>query len=95
MITLLLVMQKARLCYYTIITYYYVLLHRVLLLLIITCFNLPNLQMRLPPVLVAARPSDPPKLCRSVAPRARPLILQSKPSIVFWNSLRDSGVIDR
>ena len=33
------------------------------------------------------RPSDPPKLCRSAAPRARPLILQSK--IVFWNSLRN------
>ena len=32
--------------------------------------------------------SDTPKLCRSVAPRALPLILQSKPSITFWNSLR-------
>ena len=27
-----------------------------------------------------------PKLCQSAAPRTWPLILQSKPSIVFWNS---------
>ena len=37
----------------------------------------------------AARPSEPPKLCRSAAPRTRALNLQSKPSIVFWNSLRE------
>ena len=36
---------------------------------------------------LAARPSDPPKLCRSAAPRARALNLQSKPSILFWKSL--------
>ena len=35
------------------------------------------------------RPSDQPKLCWSAAPRARPLILPSKPLIVFWNSLRE------
>ena len=33
--------------------------------------------------------SDPPKLCRSAAPRARLSTLQSKPSIVFSNSLRE------
>ena len=38
---------------------------------------------------VCARPSDPPTLCRSAAPRAWPLILQSNPSIVFSNSLRE------
>ena len=38
---------------------------------------------------VCARPSDPPKLCWSAAPRAWPLILQSNPSIVFSNSLRE------
>ena len=32
-------------------------------------------------------PSDPPKLCRSTAPRELPLIL--KPLISFWNSLRE------
>ena len=32
--------------------------------------------------------SDLPKLCQSLAPRAQPLILQSKPLIVFWNSLQ-------
>ena len=30
-----------------------------------------------------------PKLCRSSAPRAWPLILQSKPLIVLWSSLRE------
>ena len=38
---------------------------------------------------VCARRSDPPTLCRSAAPRARPLIFQSKTSIILWNSLRD------
>ena len=38
---------------------------------------------------VCARPSDPPKLCLSAAPRAWPLIWQSNPSIVFSNSLWD------
>ena len=38
---------------------------------------------------VCARPSDPPKLCRSAAPKTWPFILQSNPSIVFSNSLRD------
>ena len=33
------------------------------------------------------RPSDPPKLCRSAAPRALPLNFQSKSLIVFSNSL--------
>ena len=32
-----------------------------------------------------------PKLCRSAAPRALPLILQSKPSIVFWMSRWPAG----
>ena len=32
---------------------------------------------------------SPPKLCRSAAPRAWPLMLQSNPSIVFSNSLRE------
>ena len=36
---------------------------------------------------VCARPSDPPKLRRSAAPRALSLILQSKSSIFLWNSL--------
>ena len=36
---------------------------------------------------VCARPSNQPKPCRSAAPRAWSLVLQSKPSIVFWNSL--------
>ena len=36
---------------------------------------------------VSARRSEPPKLCRSAAPRAWPLTLQSKPSIVFCKSL--------
>ena len=36
---------------------------------------------------VCTRLSNPPKLCRSAAPRAWPLILQSNPSIVFSNSL--------
>ena len=35
-----------------------------------------------------ARPTSPRKLCRSSAPRARPLILQSKPEMVSWNSIR-------
>ena len=34
------------------------------------------------------RPGDLRQPCRSAAPRAWPLILPSKPSIVFWNSLR-------
>ena len=38
---------------------------------------------------VCARPSDPAKLCLSAAPRAWPLILQSNPSIVFSNSIRE------
>ena len=38
---------------------------------------------------VGARPFDPTKLCQSAAPRARILILQSKSSILFWNSLRE------
>ena len=46
MITLLFVMQRASLCYYTIITYYYVIITSGLLLPIITYFNLPNLQMK-------------------------------------------------
>ena len=33
--------------------------------------------------------SDPPKQCQSAAPLAEPLILQSKPSIVFWNSFQE------
>ena len=37
---------------------------------------------------VCACPSDQPKLCLTAAPSARPLILQSKPSTIFWNSLR-------
>ena len=37
---------------------------------------------------VTGSPSDPTKLCQSAAPKAWHLILQSKPSIVFWNSLR-------
>ena len=37
---------------------------------------------------VCARPSDPRKQFRRAAPRAWPLILPSKPSITFWNSLR-------
>ena len=37
---------------------------------------------------VCARPSDPRKQSRRAAPRAWPLILPSKPSITFWNSLR-------
>ena len=32
---------------------------------------------------VCARPSDPPKLCQSAAPRAWSLILQSNPSTFF------------
>ena len=36
---------------------------------------------------VCDRPSDQPKLCWSAALRARPLILRSKSSLVFWNSL--------
>ena len=32
-------------------------------------------------------PSDLPKLCLRAAPRAWPLILPSKTSITFWNSL--------
>ena len=38
---------------------------------------------------VCASPSDQPKVCRSTAPRALPLILQSKPLIVLWNSLQE------
>ena len=34
------------------------------------------------------RQSDPQKLCWCTAPRAWPLILQSKTSIAFWNSLQ-------
>ena len=37
---------------------------------------------------VCARPSDPRKQSRRAAPRAWPLILPSKPSITFWNSLQ-------
>ena len=37
---------------------------------------------------VRARPSKSSKLCWSAAPRAGPLILLSKPSIFFWNSLQ-------
>ena len=37
---------------------------------------------------VCARPSDPRKQSRRAAPRAWPLILPSKPSITFWDSLR-------
>ena len=33
----------------------------------------------------------PPKMCLSAAPRAQPLILQSKPSIFFSSSLQESG----
>ena len=36
-----------------------------------------------------------PKMCLSAAPRAPPLILQSKPSIFFSSSLQESGVIAR
>ena len=36
---------------------------------------------------ICARPSDPRKQCRRAAPWAWPLILPSKPSITFWNSL--------
>ena len=36
-----------------------------------------------------APPSYLLKLCRSAAPRAQPMILQSKRSIIFWNSLRE------
>ena len=43
--------------------------------------------LRLP--CVCACPSYPPNLCRSAAPRAWPLILQSNPSIVFSNRLRE------
>ena len=39
--------------------------------------------------LVCVCQSDLPKLCLRAAPRAWPLILQSKPSIAFWNSLRE------
>ena len=38
---------------------------------------------------VCARPYDPPKLCWNAAPRAWPLILQSKPSNVLSNNLRE------
>ena len=38
---------------------------------------------------VCDSPSDPSKLCQGAALRAWPLILRSKPSIVFWNSLRE------
>ena len=38
---------------------------------------------------VCAAQSDPPKMCLSAAPRAWSWILQSKPSIVFRNSLRE------
>ena len=38
---------------------------------------------------VCACLSDPPKLCWSAAPRAWPLILQSKPSIALCNNLRE------
>ena len=37
--------------------------------------------------IVCARQSNPSKLCLSVTPRDEPLILQSKPSIIFWSSL--------
>ena len=40
-----------------------------------------------PSPFVCARPSDPRKQSRKLAPRAWPLILPSKPSITFWNSL--------
>ena len=50
---------------------------------------------RLGNALCLCSPVRPPKLYLSVAPRAWPLNLQSKPSIIFWNSLRDSGVIAR
>ena len=36
---------------------------------------------------VSACPSSLPKLCQSAAQRARPLLLQSKPSAVFWINL--------
>ena len=39
-------------------------------------------------ISVCARPSDPRKQSRRAPPRAWPLILPSKPSITFWNSLR-------
>ena len=38
---------------------------------------------------VCACPSDLPKLYWIAAQRAQPLILLSKPLIVFWNSLRE------
>ena len=45
---------------------------------------------------VCARPSDLRQPCRSAAPRAWPLILPSKPSITFWNSLwRDCQMTGR
>ena len=45
---------------------------------------------------VCARPSDPRKQSRRAAPRAWPLILPSKPSITFWNSLwRDCQMTSR
>ena len=45
---------------------------------------------------VCARPSDPRKQSRRAAPRAWPLILPSKPSITFWNSLwRDCQMTGR
>ena len=45
---------------------------------------------------VCARPSDPRKQSWRVAPRAWPLILPSKPSIAFWNSLwRDCQMTGR
>ena len=39
---------------------------------------------------VCIRQSYPPKLCRSSAPKARPSILQSKPSILFWSKFWNS-----
>ena len=44
---------------------------------------------------VCARPSDPPKLCRSAGPRAWPLILQSKPSIIDYLLEQPLEVISR
>ena len=61
---------------------------------VVACF--PQASLSLPAATAAdsetpcvcARLSDPRKQSRRAAPRAWPLILPSKPSITFWNSLR-------
>ena len=47
---------------------------------------------RLGNALCLSRPSDPPKLCRSAAPRAKPLLFQSNPLITFCDSLANLGL---